>query len=185
MEVPNGDDWIEYMLNISPTADHHTLGVRITFRSVWSISKPRTRGCSRMAGSLRGPEARARRQEAAECVRSRRHPRGSHGVQARAEAMLQRLQAAHPGLNDAIGWLSSTARCFAVDNLCSVLVSALACPGRAARPRARSRQARPEHRRRHYRLWLCTRRTNRLRRQSAIQDETVRSGTRRYLDSGR
>jgi catechol 2,3-dioxygenase-like lactoylglutathione lyase family enzyme len=27
MEVPNGTNWLEYMLNISPTADHHTLGV--------------------------------------------------------------------------------------------------------------------------------------------------------------
>jgi catechol 2,3-dioxygenase-like lactoylglutathione lyase family enzyme len=27
MEVPNGTTWLEYMLNISPTADHHTLGV--------------------------------------------------------------------------------------------------------------------------------------------------------------
>ncbi len=27
MEVPNGSTWLEYMLNISPTADHHTLGV--------------------------------------------------------------------------------------------------------------------------------------------------------------
>ena len=27
MEVPNGAHWLEYMLNISPTADHHTLGV--------------------------------------------------------------------------------------------------------------------------------------------------------------
>jgi len=27
MEVPNGANWLEYMLNISPTADHHTLGV--------------------------------------------------------------------------------------------------------------------------------------------------------------
>ena len=27
MQVPDGTDWIEYMLNISPTADHRTLGV--------------------------------------------------------------------------------------------------------------------------------------------------------------
>jgi catechol 2,3-dioxygenase-like lactoylglutathione lyase family enzyme len=27
MEVPNGTNWLEYMLNISPTADHRTLGV--------------------------------------------------------------------------------------------------------------------------------------------------------------
>jgi catechol 2,3-dioxygenase-like lactoylglutathione lyase family enzyme len=27
MEVPNGANWLEYMLNISATADHHTLGV--------------------------------------------------------------------------------------------------------------------------------------------------------------
>jgi catechol 2,3-dioxygenase-like lactoylglutathione lyase family enzyme len=27
MQVPDGTDWIEYMLNISPTANHHTLGV--------------------------------------------------------------------------------------------------------------------------------------------------------------
>jgi catechol 2,3-dioxygenase-like lactoylglutathione lyase family enzyme len=27
MEVPNGTTWLEYMLGISPTADHHTLGV--------------------------------------------------------------------------------------------------------------------------------------------------------------
>ncbi len=27
MEVPNGTNWLEYMLNISPTANHHTLGV--------------------------------------------------------------------------------------------------------------------------------------------------------------
>ncbi len=27
MQVPDGADWFEYMLNISPTADHHTLGV--------------------------------------------------------------------------------------------------------------------------------------------------------------
>jgi catechol 2,3-dioxygenase-like lactoylglutathione lyase family enzyme len=27
MEVPDGTTWLEYMLNISPTADHHTLGV--------------------------------------------------------------------------------------------------------------------------------------------------------------
>jgi catechol 2,3-dioxygenase-like lactoylglutathione lyase family enzyme len=27
MQVPNGTDWVEYMLNISPTADKHTLGV--------------------------------------------------------------------------------------------------------------------------------------------------------------
>jgi catechol 2,3-dioxygenase-like lactoylglutathione lyase family enzyme len=27
MEVPNGTTWLEYMVNISPTADHHTLGV--------------------------------------------------------------------------------------------------------------------------------------------------------------
>jgi catechol 2,3-dioxygenase-like lactoylglutathione lyase family enzyme len=27
MQVPDGTDWVEYMLNISPTADHHTLGV--------------------------------------------------------------------------------------------------------------------------------------------------------------
>ncbi len=27
MQVPDGTDWIEYMLNISPNADHHTLGV--------------------------------------------------------------------------------------------------------------------------------------------------------------
>jgi catechol 2,3-dioxygenase-like lactoylglutathione lyase family enzyme len=27
MQVPDGTDWLEYMLNISPTADHHTLGV--------------------------------------------------------------------------------------------------------------------------------------------------------------
>jgi len=27
MEVPNGTTWLEYMLNISPAADHHTLGV--------------------------------------------------------------------------------------------------------------------------------------------------------------
>jgi catechol 2,3-dioxygenase-like lactoylglutathione lyase family enzyme len=27
MEVPNGTTWLEYMLNISPTADHHTFGV--------------------------------------------------------------------------------------------------------------------------------------------------------------
>jgi catechol 2,3-dioxygenase-like lactoylglutathione lyase family enzyme len=27
MQEPNGNTWLEYMLNISPTADHHTLGV--------------------------------------------------------------------------------------------------------------------------------------------------------------
>lgn len=27
MQVPDGTDWLEYMLNISPTADHHTIGV--------------------------------------------------------------------------------------------------------------------------------------------------------------
>lgn len=27
MQVPDGTDWVEYMLNISPNADHHTLGV--------------------------------------------------------------------------------------------------------------------------------------------------------------
>jgi catechol 2,3-dioxygenase-like lactoylglutathione lyase family enzyme len=27
MQVPDGRDWVEYMLNISPTADKHTLGV--------------------------------------------------------------------------------------------------------------------------------------------------------------
>jgi catechol 2,3-dioxygenase-like lactoylglutathione lyase family enzyme len=27
MQVPDGTDWLEYMLNIAPTADHHTLGV--------------------------------------------------------------------------------------------------------------------------------------------------------------
>jgi hypothetical protein len=27
MQVPDGTDWIEYMLNISLTADRHTLGV--------------------------------------------------------------------------------------------------------------------------------------------------------------
>jgi catechol 2,3-dioxygenase-like lactoylglutathione lyase family enzyme len=27
MQVPDGTDWVEYMLNISPTADKHTLGV--------------------------------------------------------------------------------------------------------------------------------------------------------------
>jgi catechol 2,3-dioxygenase-like lactoylglutathione lyase family enzyme len=27
MQVPDGTDWLEYMLNVSPTADHHTLGV--------------------------------------------------------------------------------------------------------------------------------------------------------------
>jgi catechol 2,3-dioxygenase-like lactoylglutathione lyase family enzyme len=27
MEVPNGANWLEYMVGISPTADHHTLGV--------------------------------------------------------------------------------------------------------------------------------------------------------------
>jgi catechol 2,3-dioxygenase-like lactoylglutathione lyase family enzyme len=27
MQVPDGTDWVEYMLNISPTASHHTLGV--------------------------------------------------------------------------------------------------------------------------------------------------------------
>jgi catechol 2,3-dioxygenase-like lactoylglutathione lyase family enzyme len=27
MEVPDGTDWIEYMLNVWPDADHHTLGV--------------------------------------------------------------------------------------------------------------------------------------------------------------
>jgi catechol 2,3-dioxygenase-like lactoylglutathione lyase family enzyme len=27
VQVPDGTDWLEYMLNISPNADHHTLGV--------------------------------------------------------------------------------------------------------------------------------------------------------------
>jgi catechol 2,3-dioxygenase-like lactoylglutathione lyase family enzyme len=27
MQVPDGTDWIEYMLNVAPNADHHTLGV--------------------------------------------------------------------------------------------------------------------------------------------------------------
>jgi catechol 2,3-dioxygenase-like lactoylglutathione lyase family enzyme len=27
MQVPDGGDWLEYMLNIAPNADHHTLGV--------------------------------------------------------------------------------------------------------------------------------------------------------------
>jgi catechol 2,3-dioxygenase-like lactoylglutathione lyase family enzyme len=27
MQVPDGTDWLEYMLNVSPDADHHTLGV--------------------------------------------------------------------------------------------------------------------------------------------------------------
>jgi len=27
MQVPDGTDWIEYMLNISPTANKHTIGV--------------------------------------------------------------------------------------------------------------------------------------------------------------
>jgi catechol 2,3-dioxygenase-like lactoylglutathione lyase family enzyme len=27
LQVPDGTDWVEYMLNISPDADHHTLGV--------------------------------------------------------------------------------------------------------------------------------------------------------------
>jgi catechol 2,3-dioxygenase-like lactoylglutathione lyase family enzyme len=27
MQVPNGTTWLEYMLHVSPTADHHTLGV--------------------------------------------------------------------------------------------------------------------------------------------------------------
>src|ERR1700676_4115526 len=27
MQVPDGTDWLEYMLNVSPHADHHTLGV--------------------------------------------------------------------------------------------------------------------------------------------------------------
>jgi hypothetical protein len=27
MQVPDGTDWVEYMLNISPTPDKHTLGV--------------------------------------------------------------------------------------------------------------------------------------------------------------
>jgi catechol 2,3-dioxygenase-like lactoylglutathione lyase family enzyme len=27
LQVPNGTDWVEFMVNVSPTADHHTLGV--------------------------------------------------------------------------------------------------------------------------------------------------------------
>jgi catechol 2,3-dioxygenase-like lactoylglutathione lyase family enzyme len=27
MQVPDGTDWLEYMLNVSPNADHHTIGV--------------------------------------------------------------------------------------------------------------------------------------------------------------
>jgi catechol 2,3-dioxygenase-like lactoylglutathione lyase family enzyme len=27
MQVPDGTDWVEYMLNIPPTANHHTFGV--------------------------------------------------------------------------------------------------------------------------------------------------------------
>jgi catechol 2,3-dioxygenase-like lactoylglutathione lyase family enzyme len=31
MQVPDGEDWVEYMLNISPTADHKELGVQNHF----------------------------------------------------------------------------------------------------------------------------------------------------------
>jgi len=27
LQVPNGSDWVEFMVNVSPNADHHTLGV--------------------------------------------------------------------------------------------------------------------------------------------------------------
>lgn len=33
LQVPDGTDWIEYMLNISPNADHHTLGVMNQYRA--------------------------------------------------------------------------------------------------------------------------------------------------------
>jgi hypothetical protein len=27
LQVPDGGDWVEFMVNVSPNADHHTLGV--------------------------------------------------------------------------------------------------------------------------------------------------------------
>jgi catechol 2,3-dioxygenase-like lactoylglutathione lyase family enzyme len=40
MQVPDGEDWVEYMLNISPTADHQELGVQNHFSLGVTAMKP-------------------------------------------------------------------------------------------------------------------------------------------------
>ena len=57
LQVPDGPDWIEYMLNIPPTADHHELGVQNHFSfGVKDVNAAAAELRSRRFETFDGPE---------------------------------------------------------------------------------------------------------------------------------
>ncbi len=76
LQVPDGPDWIEYMLNIPANADHKELGVQNHFS--FGVKDVHTAAAALRSSGLTtfdGPEGRPRRQRQSGRLRSRRDAR--------------------------------------------------------------------------------------------------------------
>ncbi len=107
LQVPDGTDWLEYMLNqpehmdlqLTGVMNHISLGVADMKKDAGPHGIARLEGARRRAG-----RDRQRRQVAARCFRSGPLARRTDGIQARAEALLLRL---HRAASDGIDLLES------------------------------------------------------------------------------
>jgi len=97
MQVPDGTDWIEYMLRVSPDASHRTLGVMNHI----ALGVPDIHAAQQqlIKNGWKGPRAEdwTRRQMAAQFVRSRRDARRTNGIQATKEPCCSPYTGPHPG----------------------------------------------------------------------------------------
>ena len=58
MQVPDGTDWVEYMLNVKPNADQHTMGVMNHISLGVKISSRHKPSWNHVAGSRTGTRKR-------------------------------------------------------------------------------------------------------------------------------
>ena len=89
MQVPEGTDWVEYMLNISPDrrqAHSRRHEPHLSRRSRYS--RHRRPGHESWHQTFRASQDWPRRQMAAQHLRCRRHPCRIHGIQARRKTLL-------------------------------------------------------------------------------------------------
>ena len=102
MQVPDGTDWLEYMLNQPPHPDLQLTGVMNHISLGVADMKKTSALWNRMAGrrtAMSKPDGQ-RREMAARRLRSRPLSRRTDGIQDRAEALLQRFhRPASDGVN--------------------------------------------------------------------------------------
>jgi catechol 2,3-dioxygenase-like lactoylglutathione lyase family enzyme len=109
LQVPDGPEWIENMLNVPTSADHHELGVQNHFSfGVQDVHAAAAELRARGLQTFDRAGDRPRRQRQSGCLRPRWHTRRDHGVHSRAQTMLPSL---HSGPSEAVinsvGWLGA------------------------------------------------------------------------------